>query len=225
MRKTCCCLCAVLAVLVFSCGSVGSTVSKPAMIADRDPFSLGSVNASLERMFTGQLRETAVNVIFYPRLNQVALEFRHDLLTNRQFWNEAARQQYITALGLYNEDFENKNLVDSYRKSRAAYGKNTLRYEWETFKYSATYRSSPPIELGYRFKGTAVYFTVFQRSVQEDSSVSGRKNDSPQYSIYFTRAQAEELAKLFDQAYLLELVGSQSPSPSGDAAGRDIYIP
>jgi len=226
MRKMCCCLCAALTALVFSCGSAKPAVNDPNMIANVDPVSLGSANAWLDKTFSSQLKETGVDVVFHPRKNEVSLELRHEMLTYRQFWNEAARQQYIEALNRYNEDFDNKNLVSNNRKTRAAYGKNAIRLEWETFKYSTTYRSSPPIELGYCFKGNAVYFTVFLRSAREESVTSNRNNDSPQYSVYFTRAQAEELAKLFDQAYLLELVGgSQSPSPSIDAAGRDIYIP
>jgi len=233
MRKIGCCLCAVMAVFVFSCGSVKPAVN-PFMIADRDPFSLDSVNIWLDRTFSSKLKETEVEVVFAPRKNEVILEFRHDLLTYRQIWNEAARQRFIEALNLYNKEFDNKQLVNDYRKSRAVYGKDNLRFEWETFKFSATYKSSPVIELGYRFKGNAVYFTVLQRSAKEETSTSGRNNDSPQYSTYFTRAQAEDLAKLFDQNYLLELTGvtggdqeeSKEPEePFVDEAGRDIYIP
>jgi len=230
MRKISCCLCVVVAILVFSCGSKPAA-KNPFMVADRDPFSLDPVNVWLDKTFSSDLKETEVEVIFIPRQNEVSLKFRHDLLTYRQFWNEAARQQFIEAWNRYNEDFTNKNLVSDYRKSRAAYGKGTLRFEWEAFKYTTTFRATPQIELGYRFKDKAVYFTVFLRASKEQSSESGRNNDSPQYSVYFTRAQAEALAKLFDQAYLLELAGvSQDPDqdqdlPSVDAAGRDIYIP
>jgi len=223
MRKTSCCLCAVLAVLVFSCGSV-KPVSNPNMIADIDPVSLGSVNIWLDRTFSSQLKEITAEVVFIPRKNEVTLEFRHEMLTYRQFWKEAARQYYIEALSRYKEDFDNKNLVSNNRKTRTAYGKNTVRFEWETFKFSTTYRASPAVELGYRFKGAAVYFTALQRSANEESDKNTR--ESPQFSMYFTRAQAEDLAKLFDQAYLLELVGgAQETLPTVDAAGRDIYIP
>jgi len=227
MRKISFCLCAVLAVLVFSCGSGKPAVKNPSMVADRDPFSLGSISASLERTFTSNLKETPMEVVFIPRQNEVTLQFRHDLLTYRQFWNEAARRQFIEALNRYNEDFTNKNLVSDTRKTRAAYGKSNLRFEWETFKFSATYRATSPTELGYRFKDKAVYFTVFLRSAPEETAVSSKGSDSPQYSVYFTRAQAEDLAKLFDQDYLLESVDVQNTlTPVEiDAEGRDIYIP
>jgi len=224
MRKLYCCLCAVLAALVFSCGSVKPAVNDPSMIADRDPFSLGSVNVWLDRTLSSQLKETAMEAAFIPRKNQVTLEFRHESLTYRQFWNEAARQHFIDALRRYMEDFENKNLTIRSNKSRTVYGKHTSLFEWETFKYSMTYRSSPAVELGYRFNGNAVYFTALQRPANDQSGANSR--ESPQFTMYFTRAQAEELAKLFDQDYLLELTGSvQETSPFVDEAGRDIYIP
>jgi len=224
MRKMCRCLCAVLVALFSSCGSLRFAANNPNMIADIAPFSIGSVNVSLEQAFSSKLKEVDVDVVFYPRKNEVALEFRHNLITNRQYWSEAARQQFRAALNSYNEDFDNKRLITDYRKSRASYGKNAIRFEWETFKYSTRYRSSPSIDLGYRFRDNAVYFTVLQRSAQEETSASGRKSDSPQYSIYFTRAQAEDLAKLFDQAYLLESVGSKTPLPPVGSE-KDIYIP
>jgi len=225
MRKMYGAMCAALTVLVFSCGSVKPAANNPSMIADIDPLSLGSVTASLERMFSNKLKEVDMEVVFIPRKNEVSLEFRHELLINRQFWSEAARRQFIEALNQYNENFDNKKLVNDYKKSRAAYGKNSLRYEWETAKYFATYRSSPPIELGYRFKDNAVYFTVLLRSAKEETSDSGRTTDSQQYSVYFTRTQAGELAKLFDQDYLLALAGGSQETLPPDDTGKDIYIP
>jgi len=220
-------MCAVLALLVFSCGSVKPAVSNPSMIADIDPFSIDSVTVWLEQTFSSKLKEVDVEVTLHPRKNEVILEFRHNMITHRLFWSEAARQQFRAAFDSYSDDFDNKRLVTDYRKSRAAYGKNTLRYEWETFKYSTTYFSTPPIEFGYRFMDKAVYFTVFLRSAKEESSETSRNNDSQQYSVYFTRAQAEELAHLFDQDYLLELVGSgRDALPPVDAGtSGDIYIP
>jgi len=229
MRKMCRVMCAVLAALSFSCGSVKSAANNPPLIADLDPFSLGSVNVWLDKTFSSQLKETAVEVVFIPRKNEVTLEFRHEMLTYRQFWNEAARQHYIEALSRYKEDFENKKLITGSNKTRTVYGKHSSYFEWETFKYSATYSSLPTVELGYRFNGNAVYFTVLQRSASETNSTNPM--ESSQLTMHFTRAQAEELAKLFDQDYLLELAGSvqETLSPVGessvDEAGRDIYIP
>ena len=78
--------------------------------------------------------------------------------------------------------------------------------------------------MGYRFKDDAVYFTMLQRSANEESS--RRSKESSQFTMYFTRAQAGELAKLFDQDYLLELVGDQAiPPPPPNDTEKDIYIP
>jgi len=223
MRKMCRVMCAVLAVLFFSCGSVKPAVDNPSMIADIDPFSLGSVNVWLDKMFSSQLKETDAAVVFIPRKNEVTLEFRHESITYRLFWNEEARQHYIKALSRYMEEFENKKLVSGSRKTQSIYGKHPSYFEWETFSFSATYSSSPVVELGYRFNENAVYFTILQRPAKEETGKSPR--DSSQFTVYFSRAQAENLAKLFDQTYLLELVDSQPVKSSVDGAGRDIYTP
>ena len=74
------------------------------MLANIDPFSLGVVGASTDQTLSSKVKETEVEVIFYPRENEAALEFKYGLSQCRQFWNEAGRQQFIKALDKYKED-------------------------------------------------------------------------------------------------------------------------
>jgi hypothetical protein len=165
-------------------------------------------------------------VVFYPRVNLVALEFRYELVTYRQFWDQAARQRFIEALELYKQDFENRRLQGKYNRSRAVYGKAQGRAEWETFRFSATYKSSPFLELGYRFRGESPYFTVLQRSAKEETGITSSSDmESRQLSMYYTRAQGEKLAQLFNQEALFAmvgLVGEEKPEPKNEPLG-DLY--
>ena len=213
-----------LAVLLFvSCSSNRKTVTYPNMLADIDPFLLGTVGASVDQTLSTNVKETEVEAVFYPRENEVALNFKHGLSQYRQFWNEAGRQLFIEALEKYKEDFTNQKLTTQYAKSRGIYGKANGRFQWKSLTISATYQSSPAVELGYRFRKDSPYFSVFQKSAKEETKDNTRGiTDSPGFSIYFTRAQGEELAKLFDQAFLLASLEGKEDSPAA-SPNRDEY--
>ena len=217
-------LCFVFALFV-SCKTTDPAKKYPNMIADVEPFSVGEVNAFIERSFSSRLTRVTMEVVFYPRENEVALEFTHTTGGQyRQFWNEAARQRFIEALNRYKDDFASQSLTTNYKKSRAVYGKVPGRLQWQTLKISSTYKASPAMEIGYRFKDNSPYFTIRQIAAKEETGTNKSGiTKSPVYSIYFTRAQAEELTKLFNQAFLLETVVDIAPPPQPDDPIDDYY--
>ena len=219
-------ICAAL-LACLSCTSIDMASRYPNMIADMDPLLIGTIEVSFDQVFTSRVKlNDEVKVIFYPRENTVALEFRHELVTYRQFWNLAARQRFIDALKLYKDDFDARRLVFKYNKSRAAYGKIQGKVEWETFKFTSTYKSSPLLELGYRFKGESPYFTVLQRSAKEETgAMSGSQLESKQIPMYYTKAHGERLAEFFNQDFLHRIVGysdEQSFQDMNETQG-DVY--
>jgi hypothetical protein len=129
-------------------------------------------------------------------------------------------------LNRYKDDFENQRLSKSNNKSRAIYGKINGRCEWKTLKISGIYRSSPVIELGYRFKAGSPCFSAHQNKAKEESGLnSSGITESKSFPIYFTRAQGDDLARLFDQAFLLSLLnGSDKAQPDNAELNRDVYI-
>jgi hypothetical protein len=195
------------------------------MAADIEPFSIGSASAFLDQSFSSQVKEAAVEVVFHPRTNEVTLEIPQGVGLYRQFWNKEGRQLFIDALNWYNEDFDNRNLVASYNRSRAMYGNFKGRFEWKTLRFSPTYRASPVFELGYRFRDNTPYFSVYLKSADEESGANtSGVTESPPFAVYFTRSQAAEIAKLFDQAFLLESLADKVPETTGYTE-RDVYIP
>lgn len=214
--------------LCFSCGNIDMAKKYPNMVADLDPFSVGNLDLSFDQFFSSKVKPNNVNIMFYPRENLVALEFRYELIRYRQFWDQNARKGFIAAVKQYKEDFDAKKLITKFNKSRSAYGKVQGFVEWETFKFTSTYNASPLMELGYRFRGESPYFCVLQRSAREESGInSGANLESKQINIYYTKAQSDRLAEIFDQNYLLEMAGViktwedepvsvQQSKPSGD---------
>jgi hypothetical protein len=206
--------------LMLSCGSVDYAKKYPHMIANVEPFSVGTIEAQFDRMFSSKLNKVEINVVFHPRLNAVALEFRHELFTHRQYWDEDARKQFASALELYKADYAERKLINKPRRTRSVYGKAQGRYEWEAFKYTKTRIAYPTIDFGYRFRNNNPFFATLMRSAPEyvDSGENSR-GESPQITMYFIRAQAEELVKLFDQSYLIGLLNkTDSPESVGPPA-------
>ena len=201
-----------------SCGTVDYAKKYPHMVANADPVSAGTIEVQFSRFLSSRVAKAEVEVIFYPRLNAVALSFRHELVRHRQFWDEEGRRQFAESLERYKEDYAERNLIDRYRKTRATYGKVRGKVEWEAFKYTKTRVAFPVIEIGYRFMEKMPFFTVFMRSAREeaDAADSSTRGESSQISMFFTRAQADELVKLFDQDYLMGLLGTTTSPPSGE---------
>ena len=215
---------AAVVLLMFSCADIDPARRYPNMVADADPVSAGTIEAMFDRRFSSQIRMDEIEVIFYPRLNAAALTFRLDFITYRQFWDQEARTQFAAALEQYKTDFQARNLTDSYRRTREAYGRTKGRLEWETFRISRTYIANPRIELGYRFRNGSPYFTTLMRSAAaENNEGGGSAIESMQINMYFTRAQAEELLKLFDQSFLMELLDEKNESAPESFVTDDYY--
>jgi len=215
--------------LVLSCKSVDLSKKYPNMVANVDPFSIGTAEVQLDRFFSSKIKKVEVEAVFHPRLNAVSLEFKFELYKYRQFWDEPARKQFAASLELYKKDFEEKKLIDSYRKTRGIYGNVKGRVEWVLFKYTKTRVSNPKIELGYRFKEGNAFFTTYMRSAKEVKTESDTSADieSQAIPIYFTRAQADNLVMLFDQTFLMGLLkdrtGDKAEKPADTTPDKDDY--
>jgi len=215
--------------LVLSCQSVDLSKKYPNMVADMDPFSVGTFEAQFDRFLSSKVKKTEIETVFHPRYNYVSLEFKYELLTYRQFWDEQARKQFSTSLELYKRDFEDGKLVKNNRKTKSVYGNVKGRVEWLMSKYTKTRISNPIIEIGYQFKENTPFFTTFMRSAKEISTEDDNSTamNSQPLNMYFTRAQADVLVGLFDQARLLELIEKkntpETDKPAEDSTPRDIY--
>jgi hypothetical protein len=197
------------AALFCSCGAVDPAKKYPAMVADHDPVSLGTIEAEFDKAFSSAVEKREVEVFFYPRYNAVVLEFRYEFVRYRQFWDAEGRRRFIEALDRYKADYAARSLTDKFSRSRAAYGKVKGRTEWEYFRYSTPGLAYPSMELGYRFRRESPYFMVFQRAAADEYKANSddQNSTSLQIIMYYTRAQADELVKNFDQDYLMSLLG------------------
>jgi hypothetical protein len=210
--------------LFLSCGTMDLAKKYPNMIANVDPFSIGVAKVQFDRPFSSKVDTAEIEAIFHPRLNEVSLEFKYNLYSYRQFWDESARKQFAASLDLYKKDFEDRKLINDSKKTRSVYGIVKGRVEWIAFRYTRTRVANPTIEIGYRYKESTPFFTTLMRSAKEivdDSDEGSSALNSLEIKMYFTRAQAEEIVKLFDQTRLLELLQEVTGVVKNEPADTD----
>ncbi|MDR2543631.1 MAG: hypothetical protein LBC80_09345 [Treponema sp.] len=168
---------------------------------------LGEIDLQLDRVFGG-LRREPVTVILFPREDAVCLTFRHDIVTYHQFWSRDGRELFLEALAQYNLDFTARTIESqNARRTRQIYGVVEGFLIWRTHRLSTQASANMDIGLGYAFKERRPYFTVYQGKAEfKEPNASQNEITISPVNMYFTRAQAAELAVFFRQSYLDEII-------------------
>ncbi len=211
--------------LFVSCTSTKSAQIQEG-IADIGPIPLEPVSIGLDKMFSFDVENKTAAAVFQPRENTVSLEFRYETVKYLQYWDRNARELFIAAVEQYNDDFENRRLIDRQSKTASVYGKFKGKTEWGTFMVNS--RSIPQVTMGYIFKKETPYFFITQKPAKNEQVPGDSVNSSVTINIYLTRAQAGIIANLFRQEYLTGLVpesalyGAQN---SGNAAASSVTAP
>ncbi|MDR2403519.1 MAG: hypothetical protein LBD78_05770 [Spirochaetaceae bacterium] len=194
-------------VLLLSALLCCATTSKEALVADMDPLDAGMADGGVMAYFPTRIKQIPLTLSFNPRDNVVCIQFSYQTVTYRQYWDSANRVRFISAVERYHASYEARNLPERKRlKSRKAYDVLKGKTEWGTFKFMVNARSYPQVYLGYIFWDDNPYFLVTQMPAKNEIAVTDEEHNSLQIELYFTRAMAEALAKLFDQDYLVSLV-------------------
>jgi len=173
-------------------------------------FPAGEIETQIKKTFPMQgLRKILVNVSYYPLEDAVLLYYRSDFFMYNQFWDRNGREAFLTALEKYNEDYNARNLSLGSRASVKAYGNSEGFLIWQMQSLTKRAMANMDIELGYLYNQRSPYFAVTQKMAQyKDNITKDNDMNSQEISMHFTRAQAQELALLFDQDYLKSIVPS-----------------
>ena len=169
-------------------------------------------------MTFGRLKKESVEVLYFPREDAVCLKYRREMTTYYQFWSYAGRQTFITALEKYNRDYNERSLITKNRKTIRSYGVVEGYLYWQMFSFTVQAQGNMNVQLGYQFRDDAPYFSVNQREAEYKEEMSRDNNrTSAAVTMYFTRAQAAELAALFEQSFLQTVA-----IPSGAAVNKEL---
>jgi hypothetical protein len=188
--------------------------------------TIGEVELQLETfMGFGKLKKQNAAVIYFPKEDAVCVKYKFELYTYNQFWNRKGRLNFISALQKYNEDYAAHELQKDSGKSQQKYGTVRGYLVWQQLSFSVQARANMNVDLGYTFKDKAPYFSVYQRRAEYiDDRTRDSNRTSQSITMYFTRAQAAELAEIFKQ-YIMPgtditdeyEVTNNSAAPSKDA--------
>jgi hypothetical protein len=208
--------CAALIMLLLCAACSSFQLAKERITVDLrgQRMTIGSADAQFDKyMGIGGLQKQDITINYFPHENVVCLEYRVNYVTYYQFWSAENRAAFIGALEKYKRDYAQRELSKSMRSKRV-YGAVKGYVLWETFQKSMQGSSYPNIELGYYFRNKAPYFALTQREApNENATTKSMEKNSPNFIIYFTRAQAEVLAELFAPEQLQALTRGETPSP------------
>jgi hypothetical protein len=196
-----------IALAIAACNTAGNRQKPEPFTVDTKArhTQIGEIEVQYDDFFSfSGLKKMTVPVSYVPEDDAVCLHYRNNMYDYQSFWSRDGRDAFVAALARYNEDFEARNLPDKgTRRNNRAY--NTIQgyLIWQIFAFSTLSYASVTVDLGYDFKQRSPYFTANQRETKFIDPVSPQdpKTGDPM-TFYFTRTQAEELIKLFDQEYL-----------------------
>ena len=219
-----------LSVTIISCNTLLNTRVEDFTVNMNSPqIAIGEVDVQFETLMgLGKLKKQTASVLYFPKEDVVCLKYKYELYTFHQFWNKRGRLNFISALQKYNVDYDARDLQKSNGKSQLKYGVVRSYLVWQMLSFTVQAHANMNIELGYTFKDKSPYFTLHQRSAEYiDERSRDNNKTSPIITIYFTRAQAAELSKLFEN-YIIqgeipdEYQESYLPAKANDPA-KDAY--
>jgi len=211
-----------------ACNTTGRTEKEVFTVNFNSPqIPMGDIELQLDATFPlPGIRKGIVTLTYYPDEDAVCLQYAADLITYHQYWSRNGRAAFINALAEYKNDYEARNLssANSYQ-TRKKYGSSQGYLMWRMHRFAFLAHAEVRLDLGYMFRNKTPYFTIYQWEARYiDKDLSANNRNSSRIPMYFTRAQADELAFRFDQSYLLGLAsGGVTPAFNENDVPSDDY--
>lgn len=194
----------LLVVTVLSLGLVVSCKSAPEdlsnMVANIDPFDLGTCPLSVNGLLLGNL-ETKDSVLnFAPRANVVVVNFPAQGAKYALSLKPETRTAIADAITRYYADFDQRTLQKKGRERKSIYGTAPSALTWGVASFiPSSAKSLPVLQLGYTFIDDSPYFTITMpasKNIKLTSDSDYTAKESMEIILYFTRAQAERFSSL-----------------------------
>jgi hypothetical protein len=186
-------------------------------------FPAGEIETQIDKPFrlTGP-KKIAVAVSYFPFEDAVCLSYRSDFFAYRQFWSREGRETFLKSFEKYGADYADRNLDAGNKTSKKSYGAAEGVLAWQMLRFTRRVTAGMNMEFGYSFKERAPYYAVTQKMAFYEDAISKENNmTSQEITMYFTRAQAQELAALFDQGHLFSLIPDEWSGGARDLPGVD----
>jgi len=192
----------ILVLTINACKTVEKVKLEDFTVSMNSPqMTIGEVEIQFETLLgLGKLKKQTVPVVYFPKEDAVCLKYNFELYKYNQFWNRKGRINFINALKMYNDDYDARNLQRNTKATQEKYGTVRGYLVWQQLSFTVQASANMSIYLGYTFKERSPYFSLYQREAEYfDEMARDNNRTSPITVMYFTRAQAAELAELFEQ--------------------------
>jgi len=202
----------VFALSLSACFSVKAKEEPFSVDLNSPKISIGKIQAQFDGFLSiGSIRTLDVTVDYYPTEDAVCLQYRIDFMTFYQFWDREGRAAYPVALEKYKDDYAQRKLNEKgSMKTRRQYGRIDCFIIWQAAAYTVRAKANTFIDLGYDIKNVsnsrASFFTIYQKEAEFITESSNELRSTKGVPMYLTRAQADELAELFNQELIKTLV-------------------
>ena len=206
----------LISLIICACNTTPRTKKEVFTVDLKSPsVKIGEIEFQIDRSFLPGIKKATADVFYFPVEDAVSLQFRIDMVSLQQFWSSAGRDDFIAALETYKKDFEERNFSSNSRKSKKHYGTTKGYIIWQTTRFSVHAKAITDYELGYYFVERAPYFVTNQREAEYiDPNTKDNNRTSAITSLYFTRAQADALAALFDPKFIDSVTFNVPPATS-----------
>ena len=212
----------LLVVTVFSLGLIVSCKSAPEdlsnMVANIDPFDLGTCPLSVNGLLLGNLETKDAVLNFAPRTNVVVVNFPAQGAKYALSLKPDTRTAIADAITRYYRDFDNHTLLKKGKERKSIYGTAPSSLTWGVASFiPSSAKSLPVLQLGYIFIKESPYFTITMpasKNIKLTSDSDYTAKESIEIILYFTRAQAERFSSLMAKENLDKEIASRNVSPA-----------
>jgi len=193
--------------ILTGCNSTPAT-GKFAVSPSSPNFPVGEIETQIRKTFPlSGIKKINASVSYFPFEDAVCLRYRSDYFAYQQFWSVNGREVFLRALDKYNADYDARDLDMNNKKAKSKYGGAVGYLIWQMSSVSSQAKANMDMDFGYAFNEKSPYFAVTQNLTTYEDKIDIELNrNSQEITMFFTRAQAQELAALFDQEFLKTLI-------------------
>ena len=168
---------------------------------------IGTAETQVDLLFPRSgLAKKNIEILYFPSEDAVCLKYKPNIFTYHLFFDFEARELFRKSLQQYMTEYENREIINNANMTKSIYGITEGYLFWQEFNITRRFNAHNDIDFGYIFKKRAPYFSITQkRTFFRDRAIDDpekRDTYSQEIVMHFTRAQAQELAELFNEEQL-----------------------
>jgi hypothetical protein len=184
-----------------------------------------TTNLFMNSFFSG-FKQSPAKILINPEENLAGFQVRYETVLYNLIFDKNTRNALNNDVQTYFNDFSNKKLEKSNKKTFNAYGQNTCYLEWGNAKGMMAYQSKTTCDFGYIFKKNSPFFTITiwpttsEGDIREEADVI----TTQKIVYYFTKTQASMLLDLISEQKIADQISAYNENElGGEKQQNDTY--